>query len=503
MPAPATPQIIVAGDICLDVVGVPMPPQPGDPKAQNWRLTGETRTHYLPGGALLLAEWVRAAVGSLGTVTGPQPIRPDGLGGGQAGPMDTAAFLELAPRLCREEIVHSLLQLDSFPTTPGAKKTEQTLRVHKEAGFSGPATGAPSLQVRYPTPTPPTLLVLDDTGNDFRVPTAANPWPGGIKLSPGTSDAPLIIYKLHRPHPGKLAENPLWDAVEDNRPERRLVIVSVDDLRAAGVPISQGLSWERTAMDVVWQMTNRTSLQPLRECAWLVIRLGLDGAILWRHTAVSKKQPTDQATDPQPPEAWLVYDPKGIEGAFARQVPGRMVGAGSAFTAGMVKELCQAEGLSESTVVAGIKEGLRASQRLFRLGYGTKSEHPEYPTSGLFVSDKDETTFATQGIPIIPEATTSDRGGWRLLDQIFKDKTSLLHRAVVQVASARKPPKEDDPSEDAGVEREAAALLAQVPLGQFGKLRTHDRREMECYRSLHTLLRDYLCASTPGQGSLS
>src|SRR5882724_2812863 len=55
-------RILVAGDVCLDVVGVPVPPYPQSANAppENWRLTGEMRTHFLPGGAMLLAEFVRA-----------------------------------------------------------------------------------------------------------------------------------------------------------------------------------------------------------------------------------------------------------------------------------------------------------------------------------------------------------------------------------------------------------------------------------------------------------
>jgi hypothetical protein len=45
--------------------------------------------------------------------------------------------------------------------------------------------------------------------------------------------------------------------------------------------------------------------------------------------------------------------------------------------------------------------------------------------------------------------------------------------------------------------RKANALLKQAPLAVFGKLRTHDRWEMEYYRSLHSLLSDYLRTESP------
>jgi hypothetical protein len=498
-------RILVAGDFCLDVVGVPLPPPASKTQAENWRLTGETRTYFLPGGALLLAEWVREAArpDGLCTVVGPQPMRPSAISEGGAGPLDTQAFLKLAPRLCRDEVVHSMLRLKCFPTKPGAKKNETTLRLDREAGFSGPTAEEPTLEIRYPGSDAASVVVLDDTGNRFRQGTSRNPWPAAISSPLAEVDArPLIIYKLHRPLPGTEVANPLWDQVVKHFPDRRIVIASVDDLRAAGVPISQGLSWERTALDVVWQLLNTTAFLPLRDCPWLIIRLGLDGAILWRCVPQGEK--------PVSYKAWLVYDPEGIEGSFALRVPGRMVGAGSVFTAAIVEHASRQDGLKEEPLpdgstcpcrlISGIEAGLLAARRLFRFGYGGKIDEPAYLCAKLFgPPDKDDAGFSCQPIPIIPGALAPDRGGWRLLDQIFSGQTSLLHRAVMQLASNRKPAKvdENDKQTEAGREYEAHRLLKQVPLGEFGKLRTHDRGEMENYRSLHTLLRDYLGTTAP------
>jgi len=488
-------KILVAGDVCLDVVGVPMPPPATDASnsAENWRLTGEIRTHFLPGGALLLAEFVRAAVRDVSgeIVAGPRPVRPEKVTDVPEGGLDAKSFIRIAPRLCREEVVHSLLQLKWFPTKPTSKKEDKTLRVDLEAGYSGPDKEEPRLEIRYPESGAARVIVLDDTGNRFRQTSQRNPWPAAISSPPkNSSGRPLIIYKLHRPLPETASENPLWNAVRDHHSDRRLVIVSVDDLRASGVPISLGLSWERTALDVVWQLLNTASFESLRKCPWLVIRLGLDGAILWRHTPGVSENPADQA--------WLIYDPQGIEGRFARRVPGRMVGSGSAFTAALAKHVSKVDGFTEECLIDGIKAGLLASRRLLQRGFGEDLLKPVYPGEELFDErGNGEPEFARQSIPIIHGALSPDRGGWRLLDQIFSGKTSLLHHAVMQLASSSKPPREDNQSPEAKREREAAKLTDHVPLGVFGKLRTHDRREMENYHSLHTLLRDYLCTASP------
>lgn len=513
--------ILVAGDVCLDVVGVPIPPKAPEGKDENWRLTGETRTHFLPGGALLLTEFVRAAAGGQSgvVVSGPTALLPEDLNHHLQGPLDAGALIQYAPRLCRKEIVHSLIEAAAFPTRPDSKKEDKkTLRVKREAGFSGPDEGEePSLQIQYQGNGDEAVIVLDDTGNRFRKAPCApgkHEWPKTIQ-SPARDAGrrPLVIYKLHRPLPEAQNENALWKRVEEYYPERRIVVVSVDDLRATGVPISLGLSWERTALDVVWQLMNAASFAKLRECPWLVIRLGLDGAVLWR-----RKPPGKVAARPGKTnggnefteEAWLVYDPQGIEGNFAKDVPGRMVGAGSAFVAGLVAHvggfLAMPEDQQRQKLFDGMRAGLLAARRLFQKGFGMVGEGvpptPAYPGGELFGlrDDKNkESEFACQSIPIIPGALCPDRGGWRLLDQIFKDKTSLLHRAVMQLAVNRNPPKHEggDEHSEASKEWRAAELLKQAPLGIFGKLRTHDRREMEHYRSLHALLRDYLCNPAP------
>ena len=522
-------RILVAGDVCLDVVGVPLPPKTTEGMDENWRLTGETRTHFLPGGALLLTEFVRGALGkkSPSTVAGPCALKPRQVNFRTNGTLDTKALLKIAPRLCRDDIVHSLLELKAFPKKPDSKKKDvKTLRIEWEAGFSGPDRKEPSLRIKYKETGSESVILLDDTGNRFRKENTKNPWPRAVASPPEkTKVRPWIIYKLHRPLPGGEPENKLWTQVRDQFKENRIVVVPVEDLRATGVPISIGLSWERTALDVVWQLMNAACFAELRKCPWLVIRLGLDGAIVWRHIETPEKK-GKKITE----RAWLVYDPAGIEGNFAKDVPGAMVGASSAFVAALVARLdhffvlrdAQEEEEKKSKLKAKVKDkneskkpekeeiisewiegGLLAARRLFQTGFGEAQPgtNPVYPAAKLFVprNDKEETKFACQLIPIIPGALCPDRGGWRLLDQIFKDKTSLLHRAVMQLASSRKPPKYEgtDEQSDEAKECRAAKLLKQVPLGIFGKLRTHDRREMEHYRSLHTLLRDYLCNPAP------
>lgn len=540
-------RILVAGDVCLDVVGVPIPAKSADPSTENWRLTGETRTHFLPGGALLLAKFIRAprlvkpladaeqeaqrqirekqlkgdAARELrfrvrdearskftrpaeDDVIGPRPKPPNELSGASRDPLYQDGFIAIAERLTRDEIVHSLLELKLFSKTVAPDEENSVLRVESEHGFSGPVEPSqdPSLEVVYPEPKdPPQIIVLDDTGNRFRKNTPGNPWPksieGGQASQPDAANPPLIVYKLHRPLPSASGENSLWEKVKTGHPHNRVVIVSVDDLRSAGAPISTGLSWERTALEVVWQLKHFAAFSELSDCPRLIVRLGLDGAVLWEFSKENKDRPC---------RAWLIYDPVSIEGSFAGTAPGTMVACGSAFTAALVHRLAAADDAAfspllkppkpepneeppnEELLLGAIEAGLHASRRLLQLGFGDYLARPNYPGPEVF--DQEGTgSFHAHLIPMIPGALEPDRSYWRLLDSTFSGAPKLRDTAVVVTATKQKEGANED---------EAAALraLKRAPMASYGELRTHDRAEIENYRALDTLLRDYLCART-------
>lgn len=502
-------QIQVAGDVCLDVFGISMPAcvsKKGKP--DNWRQTGETRTHFRLGGALLLAKFIESA-GEGAVVCGPRPRLPDVLSQGRSTeqPLSSEEFLGVAERLTRNEVVHSLIHLHHFPAKPGGKDAD-TLRIQSTNGFAGPTMedGEPSLEILPPDEgtEPVDVVVLDDTGNRFRRTPAQ--WPAMLK-QPKPGHGPLIVHKLHRPLPIKTSDadesssttgndSLLWQTLAEHHAERRIVVVSVDDLRDAEAPISRGLSWERTALDLVWQLLNVGQFEPLRRCPHLIVRLGLDGALYWR---CSKTSGGDDYG------AWIIYNPSGIEGTGENSCDGKMVAYGSAFTAALVSHLVPAastslltssagaeeENVPSKAVVEGIQAGLLASYRLLQTGFGKNANAPDYPGKELFrPRDDKEAFFPCQPVPIIRGADTPDRGYWRLLDSIFSGKTELLHRGVALTARNAKPADAEDEKAD--------ALLRQAPIAVFAKaLRTYDRHEMESYRALYSLMFDYTRQTSP------
>jgi hypothetical protein len=501
-------KIQVAGDLCIDVIGVPQP-RPSidaDSSLKNWQLTGEIRTEFLRGGALLLADMVSAAAGDA-KVYGPMPQIPPALQhDGKGGPLDESLFV----RLTKDEIVHSVLRVDECKAAPKSEKDskKKTLRVVQTEGFSGPTKADPSIEVTLEEPGGVDIVVLDDTGNSFR--GMEKQWPEAVK-NPSTSGSPLIVHKLHRPVPTSDAENEgsanldsekratsssLWNKVVQNYPERRIVVISVDDLRDHEVQISRGLSWERTALDVVWHLMNEPRWLELKRTPHLIVRLGLDGAIYWRGNSTE-----DDSTY----KAWLVYAPKAIEGDWENSFERQMVAYGSAFTAGLVRVLSQKidlnvdskkddkeEQLPQRVLIEGICAGLRASRRLLFLGFQNVGNRITYLVKPMFEEKIDglkEENLACQPIPIIPGATVPDRGYWRLIDSIFAGGAKYRDRAVALTAIGAKV-TEPTANED---DKMAQKLFDKVPIAVFADaLRAFDRREIESYRALYSLMFDYV-----------
>jgi hypothetical protein len=106
-----------------------------------------------------------------------------------------------------------------------------------------------------------------------------------------------------------------------------MIVVSAADLRQEEVAITEGLSWEHTAQDLLQELTLNKSISDLTHCRHLIIALGTDGA-LW----LSKR--SDGTA-----RCHLVFDPGGLEGAWAQGISGHVWGGLSCLVAAIVAEL--------------------------------------------------------------------------------------------------------------------------------------------------------------------
>ena len=484
--------IVVAGDICLDVLAVPVHgKKPHDDIADNWRLTGEMRSYHVFGGARVLWHFTDCAVKMLSekdctvvvdTIGKPVVEVPRDLAKRANG--DPFLNDDDLPRLSRYEIVHSMLELCEARSS--SEKTGKCWRVRKKLGFSGPEDGNPTLAPRIAGDDVDTdLVLLDDTGNAFRKDDSL--WPAAISRA---KRGPWIVYKLHRPLPGCIGlsgeaiGNKLWNQVQPEHNEKCVVIVDVNDLREQGAVISRGLSWEKTASELLWHLRGDTRFAALRDCQWLVVRLGLEGALVYRNYGLERL-----------PDVQLVFNPQCIEDYYEDKYGPSMVGAGSACAAWLATRLLYRvkngdKGIPRESdkgndpgcaVMDAVKYGLAASVAVFEAGFRPDpSSAPQYPSKvELLKLEENAGKLECVNVPVFRDPLQADPYGWSILDARFSPGSKL--EEIVERALR------EDKVED----------LAGIPLGEFHYLRTYDRFEIEAYRSLCAILHEYLHNPAP------
>jgi len=422
------PKIVVTGDVAVDWFEVATPSRELSSTEGSYEFNWEAypRIHRFarPGGALLLANLVRSATQA--TVLAPELANIEGV------PLTKA--------------IRSFASLKRYPYS-AAQKRETVYRIDEFKGFAGDRKVVP-LPVKNDDPDAD-FIVLDDAGNGFRDERFQKMWPKALE-----SPRSYVILKMNQP----LLKGALWQ-LRQKQAERLTLILTADDLRQRGVKISRRLSWERTAQDFVWQMAANPELLFLNNCDYLVVRFGVDGAILYKRLGGKL-------------ESWLFFDPEIGEGSFGMKYPGKMAGAGNAFVAGLMSEM--AKGTELERVKEGVKKGFCAMRRMWQLGLGEDIDHLDYPVKDIFVMPE-ECDFKVVSARIPDPSAPAGAKFWCILEDVAKSVEEMAYNFVL---------KGSDPAIDL------------APVGRFGKFDTLDRSEIESLSSIKNLIREYL--DSPG-----
>ncbi|KAK7417880.1 hypothetical protein QQZ08_011461 [Neonectria magnoliae] len=275
----------------------------------------------------------------------------------------------------------------------------------------------------------------------------------------------FLIYHMARP----LCRGKIWETVRHGPlldtdkpdPERLIVVVDAKDLRAEGIDLSYGLSWEKTCEDFVERLGLVGKLVSLATCAHLVVLFGCAGAIYHQGVQVAKPM--------------LFYDPFCVEGEYFRRHVGYVPCIAETFVAGFTKGLTQSPDLS---VKDGIELGLQAARRLAKTGLGDLGNKPSlamvYRASDVMQDLKPDEPgkLILFEIPSNDIAQGSDTN-WSLIDHIVGDPAEIARQIV---------------------KKGALSPASQVPLAKFGELVLFDRREVESFRTIFNFLREYLAA---------
>ncbi len=438
-----------------------------------WNADDCTRAHWQRGGAALLADLIQAvAVELRRTGQADFTVRQ------MAAPRDA-----VVPGDDRYHHSYAMWSLFKYSTQPPLDTEKPAWRVEEFLGLDRSLTDgspAPAEWKRVADDSPDAdLVVLDDADLGFR--SQRDLWPKAL-----TTDGrrPWVLVKMARP----VAQGALWEHLHGRFADRLIVVMTVNDLRLTEVQISRELSWERTAQDLAWELIHNPRVNALSQCAYVVVSFDTAGAVL-----LSRSKTTDSVDQTStPPQCRLFFDPKVIEGMWGQNHPGGMIGYTSCLAAAIARQVMLDS--QDPGIAPGVQRGLVAMRALHLEGYGERgSAAPQarlaFPTaliSAELAKNENAAGFAEAEVqdPLRPltrsapsTAAGTDRGVWTILEDRYSDSLSQVAEQIV-IAGAE-------------------VALQGVPLGRFGNLLTVDRREIESFRSVRTLVGEYCRRSQP------
>lgn len=319
------------------------------------------------------------------------------------------------------------------------------------------------------------ILVIDDRnlGFGFSYTNSRNKgeehWLESIHKKQGEK-LKRIVYRMSKP----LCSGDLWRTVSYNWKHKTILIVSIDDIRGEEVRVSKGISWERTAQDMVYELENNTVIKKLLECKCLIITFDSEGALIVMNEYKEKNYKFERR------DYKLIFDSDFMEGEWNEQFPGDVPGGMSCFCAGVIYTLYQNKDANKEIayIEKGIKTGLSAVRKLMEVGHGTvENKKPAFPFKEIIENirePKHEYSMVTILKP--DEANTSNDSNWTIIEANYKSE-SEPHKPLYSIS------------------RRVALLgnsaLKDIPFAHFGKLCTVDRNEIESLRIIHRLVLDY------------
>lgn len=160
---------------------------------------------------------------------------------------------------------------------------------------------------------------------------------------PDFNDPDRIILKASYP----LCEGLLWDELMNYR-HKLITIVKLNHLKHYEIKVSNDISWEQTALDIVYGLTSHSTLRNLLRSGELIITIGSAGAI---HVKSND--------DPALNEYTLVFDPEFLENEWEERNSKDIrttIGLGSSFLAGFASALV----VKNKSVTDSIRAGLNS-----------------------------------------------------------------------------------------------------------------------------------------------
>ena len=257
-----------------------------------------------------------------------------------------------------------------------------------------------------------------------------------------------------------VADGALWNHLVSCCSKRLVAVLTIDDLRQSNIQVSARISWEKTAQELIWELTHNPEVNGLTNAAYCIVSFGPTGALLipGRHNSGEK--------------ATLLFDPLFMEGEWA---PGKgmMIGKTSTLVASIVRQIILNRDAPDFK--KGIQSGVTAMRHLQKIGYdggGEPVARLRFPTDAVISTLKSaETPLAEAELQASMMNSSSQASPWTILTANTHESLESLSERIVLEGTKN--------------------TWTNVPIGKFGKLVTVDRQEIESLRSIHNLITEY------------
>ncbi|OGN98529.1 MAG: hypothetical protein A2Y89_03750 [Chloroflexi bacterium RBG_13_51_18] len=437
--------VIVTGDVTIDWNIARLQRQEG--MTQGWNAEDLTAAFCQRGGAAMLGELVAAVAGSLDRERQARiTVHQVSLPAQDISPTDP-------------HFPHSCAMWRPFNRDERSGKkvwrVDEFLGLKPAYEVARPADARKTLTANSINPS---LIVISDANLGFR----RNPelWPSAIKSK---ATQPWILVNTARP----VAQGDLWDQLYKNHCDRLIAVMTANDLRSEQVQISRGLSWERTAQDLLWEIQHNPHVNRLAQCAYVIVSFGTAGVLLY-----SRKTRLE-------PAATLFFDPSALEGEWGRRYAGWVIGYTSCLIGGLARELMLDN--TNPDIGRGIQAGIGAMRFLHIEGYGQVNSDPKeiqlsFPSEEIAANlAEGGEAVATANVTNPARAAVTTKAKEKRFWSILEDKYPKSLDSVAERIARE------------GLE----TALPDVPIDRFGNLKTVDRREIEALHSISSLIREY------------
>ncbi|MGD2093225.1 MAG: RyR domain-containing protein [Candidatus Aminicenantes bacterium] len=430
-------KIVVVGDVWVDNVLVPTPGEKGNKLA----------AFNLPGGALMIRDMMKALSHKTSDF---EIISYPGKG---------------IDKLSNQDIIISISEGEKVKdkNIPG-----ETYYIKKSPGYSypGPGNGVPAFagDFTYKSSKEKEYIIIDEAGNGFG--NVESAWKNVLKNAESNQNA-VIIYNMS----GPLFTGKLWEAISQrNLLNRMILIIDANHLREEGVNISRKLSWDRTIADFVTILSYKKHNQ-MEKCPHILVRFGLEGVIYY-HLSPGKGKENQR-------DVQVFYIPNRCEGESKENTPGEMKGLMSAFAGFLALHMIEpgkeaAAGGIPGLIIDAVPPAADRVIRLLEKGYKKKDDRLQYPFEEVFPGNS----------PGLIKKIDLHQFNMEYMEKLRKDWNILSHQIPLDYHLK-------DIAEEYVIHGKAKQL-ENVPIARFGKLLTVDKNEIENFRSIQNLVKEYL-----------